>query len=130
MESEEEDLDVKIYWGDCNDYLLEDWVESRKKVHQYVGSDYKPTPMEKVDKPWLIPGAEISDFFNFGFTEESWYEFLLKIIKKRQEKIVEKEKELQEEHMRIRNRSDSPERYRYQNRDGYKQYRDYHNSRR
>ena len=24
------------------------------------------------DKPWRKPGADITDYFNFGFTEDSW----------------------------------------------------------
>lgn len=130
MDSGEEDLEVKIYWGDCNDYLLEDWVESRKKAHQYVVVDYKAAPVEKVDKPWLVPGADISDFFNFGFAEETWYAFLLKVIKNRQSKILEKERALQEKHLKNRKRSPSPETNRYSNRDNYRNHRDYHNVRR
>ena len=24
------------------------------------------------DKPWRKPGADITDYFNYGFTEETW----------------------------------------------------------
>merc|ERR1719499_1896850 len=24
------------------------------------------------DKPWRLPGADISDYFNYGFTEDTW----------------------------------------------------------
>ncbi|KAK2726821.1 hypothetical protein QYM36_007607 [Artemia franciscana] len=27
------------------------------------------------DKPWRKPGADITDFFNFGFTEETWHAY-------------------------------------------------------
>lgn len=27
------------------------------------------------DKPWLKPGADITDYFNYGFTEKSWKKY-------------------------------------------------------
>lgn len=30
------------------------------------------------DKPWLQPGADITDYFNYGFTEETWIAYCLK----------------------------------------------------
>ncbi|XP_064405432.1 pre-mRNA 3'-end-processing factor FIP1-like isoform X2 [Halichondria panicea] len=27
---------------------------------------------EVADKPWRLPGADITDYFNYGFTEETW----------------------------------------------------------
>jgi hypothetical protein len=30
------------------------------------------------DKPWRKPGADITDYFNYGFTEESWIAYCMK----------------------------------------------------
>lgn len=27
------------------------------------------------DKPWLKPGADITDYFNYGFTESTWMKY-------------------------------------------------------
>lgn len=35
--------------------------------------DYDPETMK--DKPWLKPGANISDYFNYGFTERTWMKY-------------------------------------------------------
>lgn len=102
MNSDEEDTEVKIYWGDCNDFLLEQWIESKKKVFNYVVDDYKPMNVDIPDKPWMIPGADISDWFNFGFNEDSWNSFLMRQISLRQQKILEKEKQAQMEQQKIR----------------------------
>ena len=32
-------------------------------------------PSEFEDRPWLKSGANIADYFNFGFTEETWNEY-------------------------------------------------------
>jgi pre-mRNA 3'-end-processing factor FIP1 len=28
--------------------------------------------LDSADKPWRLPGADITDYFNYGFTEETW----------------------------------------------------------
>ena len=35
--------------------------------------DYDPEMMK--DKPWLRPGANIADYFNYGFTEQTWKKY-------------------------------------------------------
>jgi pre-mRNA 3'-end-processing factor FIP1 len=30
------------------------------------------------DKPWKKPGADITDYFNFGFNEQTWKEYCMK----------------------------------------------------
>ena len=35
--------------------------------------DLNPDILE--DKPWRKPGAEITDYFNYSFTEETWKEY-------------------------------------------------------
>jgi Fip1 motif len=113
MYSEDEDTEVKIYWGECNNFLLEQWMDSRKKIFNYVVDDYKPSSVEVPDKPWMIPGADVSDWFNFGFNEETWNDFLLKQISLRQHQILQKERDIQQEHLRSReSRTDSKEKVR------------------
>jgi len=95
MYSDEDDQDVTVFWGDeCNEYLLENWVSTGKKLYNFRTEDYKASAVEAPDKPWLLPGADVSDWFNFGFTEETWNEFLLNVIKLRQERVLQKEYEI------------------------------------
>ena len=105
MNSDEEDTEVKIFWGECNEFLLEQWMESKKNVYSYKGEDYKPMNVDIREKPWMIPGADISDYFNFGFNEDSWNNFLMRQISLRQQKILEKEKQAQIEQQKIREMS-------------------------
>jgi hypothetical protein len=37
------------------------------------------------DKPWRKPGADLSDYFNYGFTEETWRSYCAKQVHMRQE---------------------------------------------
>ena len=40
---------------------------------QYDGVDiYDVDPETFEDKPWRKPGADITDYFNFGFNEQTW----------------------------------------------------------
>jgi hypothetical protein len=42
-------------------------------VGQYDGVDiFDVDPETFADKPWRKPGADITDYFNFGFNEQSW----------------------------------------------------------
>jgi hypothetical protein len=54
------------------------------------------------EKPWMMPGADISDYFNFGFNEDTWNSFLMRQISLRQQKILEKEKQAQLEQQKMR----------------------------
>ncbi|XP_019058548.1 PREDICTED: FIP1[V]-like protein [Tarenaya hassleriana] len=49
-----------------------------------VGLDFTPPPHKTIfevnidgfeEKPWRYPGVDITDFFNFGLTEESWKDY-------------------------------------------------------
>lgn len=100
MDSDNEDTELKIYWGECNDFLLEQWIDSKKTIFNYVVDDYKPLSVDVPDKPWMIPGADVSDWFNFGFNEDTWNNFLMRQISLRQQKIYEKEQQTQQEHLK------------------------------
>ena len=89
MYSDEEDNQVRVYGGNNNDLLLEDWMRSNTRVSVTDGAN--STMLENDGEPWSVPGASISDYFNFGFTKESWQQFLYGQITKRQDKIAEEE---------------------------------------
>ena len=44
------------------------------------------------DKPWRKPGADITDYFNYGFNEETWIAYCLK------------QKRLRSEHVNVANK--------------------------
>ncbi|VDN44034.1 unnamed protein product, partial [Dibothriocephalus latus] len=37
--------------------------------------DFNLTTLGEEDKPWKRPGADITDYFNYGFTEETWTQY-------------------------------------------------------
>lgn len=46
------------------------------KVGTYDGVDIFDVDLNAFqDKPWRKPGADLTDFFNFGFNEDSWKEY-------------------------------------------------------
>jgi hypothetical protein len=71
---EEEDTQVKVYWKDYSEYFIEDWIRTKSDMFRYISESYPPTRPEGTanvmtninERPWLAPGAEISDWFNFG----------------------------------------------------------------
>jgi Fip1 motif len=40
------------------------------------------------DKPWLKPGADITDYFNYGFVEDTWRIYCERQANLRSENIV------------------------------------------
>lgn len=49
--------------------------------------DYDLEGVRDEDKPWRKPGADITDYFNYGFTEETWIGYCMKQKRLRQENI-------------------------------------------
>jgi len=48
-------------------------VEEFDKVGTIDGQPAQEIDLEAIDdKPWKKPGADITDYFNYGFTEETW----------------------------------------------------------
>jgi pre-mRNA 3'-end-processing factor FIP1 len=41
-------------------------------VPQMNGVPLPDIDLDSIDKPWQKPGADITDYFNYGFTEETW----------------------------------------------------------
>ncbi|KAJ1982488.1 cleavage polyadenylation factor subunit fip1 [Dimargaris xerosporica] len=55
-------------------------------VGQHKGQDiYHFDVANAEDKPWEKPGADITDYFNYGFNEKTWQEYCAKQIKLREE---------------------------------------------
>ncbi|KAJ1977153.1 cleavage polyadenylation factor subunit fip1, partial [Dimargaris verticillata] len=53
---------------------------------QYKGQDIYHYDVANADeKPWEKPGADITDYFNYGFNEKTWQEYSAKQIKLREE---------------------------------------------
>ena len=66
MHSDDEDTDIKVYWGDVSDYTMEQWVELGKKLFSFVMPD-KSVPHENyTNKIWLRAEPDGSEFYNFG----------------------------------------------------------------
>ena len=49
--------------------------------------DYDLEGVKDEDKPWRKPGADITDYFNYGFNEETWIGYCMKQKRLRQENI-------------------------------------------
>ncbi|EAY13261.1 Fip1 motif family protein [Trichomonas vaginalis G3] len=45
---------------------------NKKSIFYY---DLSALPNDVESKPWTAPGADITDWFNYGFTEETWEEY-------------------------------------------------------
>uniref|UniRef100_T1K0D5 Pre-mRNA polyadenylation factor Fip1 domain-containing protein n=1 Tax=Tetranychus urticae TaxID=32264 RepID=T1K0D5_TETUR len=53
-------------------------------VANYNGTPIYDLNLDTItDKPWRKPGADITDYFNYGFNEETW-----KIYCEKQKKIL------------------------------------------
>ncbi|KAI8827483.1 Fip1 motif-domain-containing protein, partial [Chytriomyces cf. hyalinus JEL632] len=60
-------------------------------VGQIEGKDLFDLDLDGVeDKPWRKPGADITDYFNFGFNEVSWRAYCNKQKSMREEALMQK----------------------------------------
>ena len=58
-----------ISWDHFNGNKLQDF----DNILTVNGQTAVEVDMESLeDKPWRKPGADITDYFNYGFTEETW----------------------------------------------------------
>ncbi|XP_047470420.1 pre-mRNA 3'-end-processing factor FIP1-like [Penaeus chinensis] len=53
--------------------LKDDDFTSPGKVNGVPVTEFNLDDLE--DKPWRKPGADISDYFNYGFNEETWFKY-------------------------------------------------------
>ncbi|XP_045619338.1 pre-mRNA 3'-end-processing factor FIP1 [Procambarus clarkii] len=56
-----------------NTGLKDDDFTSPGKINGVPMTEYNLADLE--DKPWRKPGADISDYFNYGFNEETWFKY-------------------------------------------------------
>lgn len=54
-------------------------------INEQPTYDYDLADVKDEDKPWRMPGADITDYFNYGFTEESWIQYCMKQKRQRAE---------------------------------------------
>jgi hypothetical protein len=60
-------------------------------IGQYEGVDIINVDLESFeDKPWRKPGADITDYFNFGFNESTWKAYCMKQRQIRDELAAQK----------------------------------------
>ncbi|KAI9340819.1 hypothetical protein BDR26DRAFT_860930 [Obelidium mucronatum] len=60
-------------------------------VGQVDGKDLFDLELDSIeDKPWRKPGADITDYFNFGFNETSWRAYCTKQKSLREEAMMQK----------------------------------------
>jgi hypothetical protein len=53
-------------------------VEAPGTINDVPTFDYDLADVKDEDKPWRKPGADITDYFNYGFSEESWILYCMK----------------------------------------------------
>jgi hypothetical protein len=53
-------------------------VEAPGTINDLPTFDYDLADVKDEDKPWRKPGADITDYFNYGFSEESWILYCMK----------------------------------------------------
>ncbi|KAF5398896.1 Pre-mRNA 3'-end-processing factor FIP1 [Paragonimus heterotremus] len=44
-------------------------------IHGVPTIEFNLSTLGEEDKPWKRPGADITDYFNYGFTEETWVQY-------------------------------------------------------
>jgi hypothetical protein len=60
-------------------------LEAPGVINEGPTYDYDLQEVKDEDKPWRKPGADITDYFNYGFTEETWIGYCMKQKRLRQE---------------------------------------------
>ncbi|XP_077301400.1 uncharacterized protein LOC143921974 [Arctopsyche grandis] len=65
---------------DSSDFSLELVVnkpkETEKQAENTIDANIYDFDLDTIkDKPWLKPGADITDYFNYGFSEKSWKKY-------------------------------------------------------
>ncbi|KAI0990104.1 hypothetical protein GJ496_010029 [Pomphorhynchus laevis] len=62
-------------------------IDSAGLINGVNTFDYDLNQIRDEDKPWRKPGADITDYFNYGFNEESWTLYCLKQRRLRAENV-------------------------------------------
>eukprot|EP00835_Amoeboradix_gromovi_P005483 NODE_519_length_7315_cov_0.500554.p5 type:complete len:143 gc:universal NODE_519_length_7315_cov_0.500554:6734-6306(-) len=73
------------------------------KVPMYDGKPLIDVDLEEfADKPWAKPGCDVSDFFNYGFNEDSWKAYCEKQRQLRQEYSIQMHFDKKRETVQVR----------------------------
>ena len=59
-------------------------------INELPTFEYDLAEIKDEDKPWRMPGADITDYFNYGFTEDSWIQYCMKQKRLRAENSIYK----------------------------------------
>jgi pre-mRNA 3'-end-processing factor FIP1 len=59
-------------------------------IGEFDGQNILDVELDSTDKPWLRPGADITDYFNYGFTEMTWKKYAFKQKQLREEYGIQK----------------------------------------
>jgi pre-mRNA 3'-end-processing factor FIP1 len=60
-------------------------LEAPGTIGDVATYEYDLQELKDDEKPWRKPGADITDYFNYGFTEETWIGYCLKQKRQRAE---------------------------------------------
>lgn len=63
---------------ESNQETVEETVSQPNEEEGKGTNKTKKTSHRQKPKPWKTPGADITDYFNYGFTEETWEAYLKK----------------------------------------------------
>lgn len=56
--------------------VVEKPKEDEKQAEDTIDANIYDFDLDTIkDKPWLKPGADITDYFNYGFSEKSWKKY-------------------------------------------------------
>jgi hypothetical protein len=65
-------------------------LDAQGTINDVPTYDFDLQSIKDEDKPWRKPGADITDYFNYGFTEESWIGYCTKQKRLRSEIMTNK----------------------------------------
>jgi pre-mRNA 3'-end-processing factor FIP1 len=65
-------------------------LDAQGTINDVPTYDFDLQSIKDEDKPWRKPGADITDYFNYGFTEESWIGYCAKQKRLRSEIMTNK----------------------------------------
>lgn len=67
-DSEEDSASLELVVGKTNEDEKNPEIAADRNIYDFDLETMK-------DKPWLKPGANMTDYFNYGFTEQTWKKY-------------------------------------------------------
>jgi pre-mRNA 3'-end-processing factor FIP1 len=65
-------------------------LDAQGLINEIPTLDFDLQGIKDEDKPWRKPGADITDYFNYGFNEETWINYCMKQRRLRAENTTNK----------------------------------------